>query len=134
MKIQERYLWILGIILLGFIVQNQSHENKALNNMISTYELESNIQDAQIMDFSQSLLVVSSEEYSKGFEAGRSQAGIAFANGRPMLDYADGYHAALDQFDPNYINNEKALLKELDEDIAEIKKREEDPFHPNKEK
>jgi hypothetical protein len=64
MKIQERYLWILGIILSGFFVQNQSHENKTLNNIISTYELESNIQDAQIMDFSQSLSVVSSEEYS----------------------------------------------------------------------
>jgi hypothetical protein len=132
MKIQERYLWILGIILSGFFVQNQSHENKTLNNIISTYELESNIQDAQIMDFSQSLSVVSSEEYSKGFEAGRSQAGIAFANGRPMLGYTDGYHAALDQFDPDYINVEKTLLKELDEDIVEIKKREVDPFHSNK--
>ena len=134
MKIQERYLWILGIILSGFIIQNQSHDNKALNYIVSTHKLESSIQDAQIMDFSQSLLVVSSKEYSKGFEAGRSQAGIAFVNGRPMLDYADGYHAALDQFDPDYINTEKALLKELDEDIVEIKKREVDPFHPNKEK
>jgi hypothetical protein len=49
-----------------------------------------------------------------------------------MLGYTDGYHAALDQFDPDYINVEKTLLKELDEDIVEIKKREVDPFHSNK--
>ena len=124
MQIQERYLWIAGIILTGFIIQGQSKKNDDLKTIITSYELESEIQSSQIMDFSQEVSSIKSNEYQKGFEDGRSQAGIAFVNGRPMLGYADGYHAALSQFTENHIREDEDLIRQLELDIESMVKDE----------
>jgi len=124
MQIQERYLWIAGIILTGFIIQGQSKNNEDLKTLITSYQLESKIQDAQILDFSQGLEVIKGNEYVKGFEEGRAQAGIAFSNGRPMLDYADGYHAALAQFTEGNIREDEDLIRKLELDIEGMVKDE----------
>jgi hypothetical protein len=114
MQIQERYLWIASIILAGFVIQGQSKKNDDFKTLMTTYQLESEIQSSQIMDFSQEVSSIKSSEYQKGFEDGRSQAGIAFVNGRPMLEYADGYHAALEQFSESYIREDEKLIRELE--------------------
>ncbi len=124
MLIQERYLWIAGIILAGFVIQGQSKKNDDLKTIITSYELESEIQSSQIMDFSQEVTSIKSNEYQKGFEDGRSQAGIAFVNGRPMLGYADGYHAALSQFTENHIREDEDLIRQLELDIEGMVKDE----------
>lgn len=124
MPIQERYLWIAGIILAGFVIQGQSKKNDDLKTIITSYELESEIQSSQIMDFSQEVTSIKSNEYRKGFEEGRSQAGIALVNGRPMLDYADGYHAALAQFTDNLIAEDEDLIRKLELDIKSMVKDE----------
>lgn len=124
MPIQERYLWIAGIILAGFVIQGQSKKNDDLKTIITSYELESEIQSSQIMDFSQEVTSIKSNEYRKGFEDGRSQAGIALVNGRPMLDYADGYHAALAQFTDNLIAEDEDLIRKLELDIKSMVKDE----------
>lgn len=124
MQIQERYLWIAGIILAGFVIQGQSKKNDDLKTIITSYELESEIQSSQIMDFSQEVTSIKSNEYRKGFEDGRSQAGIALVNGRPMLDYADGYHAALSQFTDNLIAEDEDLIRKLELDIKSMVKDE----------
>ena len=124
MPIQERYLWIAGIILAGFVIQGQSKKNDDLKTIITSYELESEIQSSQIMDFSQEVTSIKSNEYRKGFEEGRSQAGIALVNGRPMLDYADGYHAALSQFTDNLIAEDEDLIRKLELDIKSMVKDE----------
>ena len=124
MLIQERYLWIAGIILAGFVIQGQSKKNDDLKTIITSYELESEIQSSQIMDFSQEVTSIKSNEYRKGFEDGRSQAGIAFVNGRPMLGYADGYHAALSQFTENHIKEDEDLIRQLELDIEGMVKDE----------
>jgi len=124
MQIQERYLWIAGIILAGFVIQGQSKKNDDLKTIITSYELESEIQSSQIMDFSQEVTSIKSNEYRKGFEDGRSQAGIALVNGRPMLDYADGYHAALAQFTDNLIAEDEDLIRKLELDIKSMVKDE----------
>ena len=124
MPIQERYLWIAGIILAGFVIQGQSKKNDDLKTIITSYELESEIQSSQIMDFSQEVTSIKSNEYRKGFEDGRSQAGIALVNGRPMLDYADGYHAALSQFTDNLIAEDEDLIRKLELDIKSMVKDE----------
>ena len=118
MKINERYLWIGALIVSAFVVQGKIDQVDRLGSIIETYKLESQIQNAQINDFHQELQISKGVEYAKGFEDGRSQAGIAFANGRPMLDYADGYHAALSQFVTQKPSEEDQLIQELEEDIA----------------
>ena len=97
MKITERYLWIAGIILGGFVIQNTSNNNSNLETLLHTYEAETNIQSAQISDFTTQLSVIEAESYSQGFEAGKTQAGIALVKGEPLYDYADGYHAGISQ-------------------------------------
>ena len=76
------------------------------------------------MDFSQEVTSIKSNEYRKGFEDGRSQAGIALINGRPMLDYADGYHAALAQFTEDHIREDEDLIRQLELDIKGMVKEE----------
>ena len=98
MKMHERYLWIGALIVSAFMVQGKIDQLDRLDSLLETYKLESQIQNAQISDFHQEMQRLEGVEYTKGFEDGRSQAGIAFTQGRPMLDYADGYHAALSQF------------------------------------
>ena len=118
MKIHERYLWIGALIVSAFMVQGKIDQLDRLDSLIETYKLESQIQNAQIRDFHQEMQRSEGVEYAKGFEDGRSQAGIAFAQGRPMLDYADGYHAALSQFVTKGLSEEDQLIKGLEEDIA----------------
>ena len=115
MKIQERYLWIGAIILIAFVAQDQSSKNENLRTLITTYDLESNIQDAQILYFSQQLDVATQAEYSKGFEDGRTQAGIILAQGGSLYNYKDGYHAAISQIGEQAgLDVSKSIITELE--------------------
>ena len=98
MKITERYLWIAGIILAGFAIENQLSNNNNLQTLVATYDAESKIQEGQINDFSQQLSLARDASYSKGFEDGRTQAGVALVHKSSLYSYTDGYHAALSQF------------------------------------
>ena len=98
MKITERYLWIAGFILAGFVIENQLSNNNNLQTLLITYDAESKIQDGQINDFSQQLSLARDSSYSKGFEDGRTQAGVALVHKSSLYSYTDGYHAALSQF------------------------------------
>ena len=98
MKTTERYLWIAGIILAGFVIQNQLNNNSNLQTLLVTYDAESKIQDSQINDFRHQLSLARDASYSKGFEDGRTQAGVILAHKSSLYGYTDGYHAALSQF------------------------------------
>ncbi len=98
MKITERYLWIAGFILAGFVIENQLSNNNNLQTLLITYDAESKIQEGQINDFSQQLSLARDSSYSKGFEDGRTQAGVILAHKSSLYSYTDGYHAALSQF------------------------------------
>ena len=111
MKMTERYLWIAGLILAGFVIQNQSNNNATLQTLLAAYDVESTIQNAQISDFNTQLSVVRAESHSQGFEEGKTQAGIALARGGSLYDYTDGYHAAIGQ------NIEEADVLEISEGI-----------------
>jgi len=115
MKIQERYLWIGALLMVGFMAHDQSSKNDNLRTLITTYDLETNIQDAQLADFSQQVDAAKQAEYSKGFEDGRTQAGIALVQGGSLYNYADGYHAAVSQFGEEVgLEVSQAILTELD--------------------
>lgn len=116
MKISERHLWIGALIVSVFFVQGKLGHIDRLDLIIESYSLEAEIQNSQISDFRQQLLTSQSAEYNKGFENGRTQAGVAFSQGRPMLGYSDGYHAALKQFNPSYRSEEEKLLSDLEKD------------------
>ena len=118
MKITERYLWIAALILVAFIAQNSSKQAENALFLTDSYRLECEIKNSQINDFNNQRVESSERSYSRGFQEGRNQAGIAFSQGRPMLDYSDGYHAALAQF-TSQESLELELLRELEENIAQ---------------
>lgn len=111
MNIKERTFWIIAIIALLFFAQDQSQRFSNLDVLIKTYELESNIQHSQLMDFNHQMNQASRLEYDRGFEDGRTQAAIALMNDKALYDYADGYHAALSQF------SEPETPLDLDQDV-----------------
>jgi hypothetical protein len=96
--LQERIFWIVGAGLIAFFAENQMKRVDDLHILLTTHEIESNIQEAQLLDFSQQLDIAIQAEYSKGFEDGKTQAGVALAQGDSLYNYTDGYHAALSQF------------------------------------
>ena len=111
MNIKERTFWIIAIIALLFFAQDQSQRFSNLDVLIKTYELESNIQHSQLMDFNHQMNQASRLEYDRGFEDGRTQAATALMNDKALYDYADGYHAALSQF------SELETPPDLDQDV-----------------
>jgi hypothetical protein len=74
------------------------NKNQNLKALLELTHAESRIAQAQILDLASQMSVVKSNEYQKGFEAGKTQMGIAYMNKEQMLNYADGYHAATSQF------------------------------------
>ena len=102
------------------MAQNSSKEVDSANFLTESYRLECEIKNSQINDFNNQRLQSAEKSYSRGFQDGRTQAGVAFSQGRPMLDYSDGYHAALTQFTSKE-SLEVELLRELEEDMAKSK-------------
>ena len=114
MKIQERYLWIAAVILVAFFAQSQSSRIDNLSTLVTTYDMETKIQDAQINDFDQLLVRSKDSEYTKGFEAGKTQAAIVLMNKESLYNYTDGYHAATEQFaDANALDISQSIIVEL---------------------
>ena len=111
----ERYLWIAAIILAAFVVENQSNNNATLQTLVDTYNAESKIQDEFINEFNIQLNAARDLSYSRGFEDGRTQAGIALAKGDSLYDYKDGYHAALTQIvdEEGILEVSKGIMTEL---------------------
>ena len=69
---------------------------------------------AQINDFSVQLNAARDSSYSKGFEEGRTQAGVALAQGGSLYNYTDGYHAAMSQVSEEaYLDVAASVLTEL---------------------
>jgi hypothetical protein len=85
---------------MGYFTVSQISQNMTQANLLEVMSVESRIQDAQINDLTQQMSQRASESYQSGYEAGKTQMGIAFLHEGTMEDYADGYHAAISQFGP----------------------------------
>ena len=80
------------------MIENQSNNNANLEIILKTYHAETEIQKSEIADFHNQLYSARDNSYRRGFEAGKTQAGIAFVQGESLYSYADGYHAGVSQF------------------------------------
>ena len=92
--------------------------------LIRTYEAETKIMTAQVLDMMHQRRINDATEYQKGFEAGKTQTAISFLHSESLVNYSDGYHAAVGQFgvaNPHYRSREEqALLDELEEDLKKM--------------
>lgn len=120
MKIQEKYLW-LGAIIIAIAFTYQEHlENNNLSSILKTYELECRIQDRQLVDLNSQIRAIEAEQYNRGFEAGKTQAAITLMSGDSLVNYSDGYHAAVDQFGDFSHNPFEEPSKPIEEELKEL--------------
>lgn len=99
MNNKERLIWLSALILMTFLWENEMSKSESLDLLNKQAQISSNLKDDQVMELLQKTSLISSERYNEGFEAGRTQAMIASVNDSNILEYKDGYHAALSQFD-----------------------------------
>ena len=85
---------------------------------MKTHEVESQIQNSQLLDLYSQISTVQAEEYNKGFEQGKTQAAITLMNGDSLVNYTDGYHAATEQLAGSDIREAELLLESLDKALA----------------
>jgi hypothetical protein len=71
--------------------------------LIIAHTQENRLLAAQLSDYSQQIYQTNYEEYRRGYDQGRTDMGIALMEGESMVNYSDGYHAALTQFDPGFV-------------------------------
>lgn len=113
----ERIIWLLIAVFLVTSLDRQKSQIQSLTSLDEINKASERIQNSQITDLSQQLLNSKEVSFNQGYEKGKIHAMIASIHGKPMYDYADGYHAALSQFYSedapdeiklqitNYINN-----------------------------
>ena len=97
--LQERILWIVGAGLIAFHAENQLKRVDDMQTLLTTYQMETHIQDQQVEDFAQQLYASDKSEYNRGFEDGKTQAAVVLMNKGSLYNYSDGYHAAISQLE-----------------------------------
>ena len=102
-------LWIMYIVTVGI---QKAEESKALKVLLDTYKAECALQQDQILELITSQQSARTEAYSQGYEAGKVYMGIAQIQGKGMVDYADGYHAAISQYHLNQLGGTTVQVKE----------------------
>jgi hypothetical protein len=97
MKITERTCYITAIIILALFCDRKMSEIEGLELIGKSKTLASDIKSDQINELSRKILHSDGADYSKGFEDGKNHAMLAIMHGDSLINYADGYHAAIDQ-------------------------------------
>ena len=129
--LQERILWIVGAGLIAFHAENQLKRVDDMQTLLTTYQMETRIQDQQVEDFAQQLYALDKSEYNRGFEDGKTQAAVVLMNKGSLYNYSDGYHAAISQLENAEGGFEdQAIIDLLLSDSFEDNKTEIKPIKP----
>ncbi len=112
---RNKFIGASALVLLLFIILQQSNRLERMDFIMKTREAQAEIQNSQILDLMSDSREESSLAYARGFEEGRTQAGIMLANNESLAGYKEGYHAALTQFQQPMEANKSAdsILAEL---------------------
>jgi len=108
---KERFAWFLSLIILVLFADRKLAQIEQLENLNQHMKVSSDIQRDQLVEMSQNMNQLSANKHKEGFELGKTQALIATLNKENILDYSEGYHAALNQFNfdenTNHLNSNK---------------------------
>ena len=107
----ERIIWLSILILGAFFCENQVSKVESLELLNQQIQISLNLKNDQLLELSQKIPLLSAEKYNQGLESGKTQAMIASMNDKNIIEYKDGYHAALSQF--NFNNQDKFVYKTI---------------------
>jgi hypothetical protein len=98
MKNKERIIWAVALLFIGIMLDRTLSKLNSSDILSKNYELSFKIQQDQILEFYNHLEITKSSEYEKGFNQGKLQAMLALMDNKSLIEYSEGYHAALSQF------------------------------------
>ena len=96
---------ICVLTLMTHLVINSLNRADTVELILGNQLAANRILKSQVEELVYTVDLKQHEIYNRGFEAGKTQLGIALMNGKSMANYKDGYHAALDQFEGVFRNN-----------------------------
>ena len=88
------------VVLSGYYLISSNNEVDDQAFLIKTFKAEHLLNESLVADLHLQINAAENASYQRGFEAGKTQTGIAFMQGESMQTYADGYHAAISQWGP----------------------------------
>lgn len=112
----ERLIWVSALVLVVFFCANLLDKIHTLELMQDQYRLTSSVKTDQILDLMNELDSSKESQYQSGYLNGQQHAMIASIKGEHIYDYADGYHAALNQFNKD---EKDAEIYKLFDDVLE---------------
>lgn len=112
----ERLIWVSALVLVGFFCANLLNKIDTLELMQDQYRLTSSVKTDQILDLMNELDNSKESQYQSGYLNGQQHAMTASIKGEHLYDYADGYHAALKQFNKD---EKDAEIYKLFDDVFE---------------
>ena len=111
MNNKERLAWLLSLVIVVLFADRKLAQIERLETLDKHRQVSAEIQRDQFLELSQNMNEIISNKHKEGFELGKTQALVASLNKENVLDYSEGYHAALSQFNfdenANHLNSNK---------------------------
>ena len=106
MNTKERYLWIGALIAALLFCDRKISQVERLEDLDKGYQLNARVQSDQINELINKSRNIDSHQYNQGFEDGKTHAMIASIHNENLYDYAEGYHAAINQISEELSSSE----------------------------
>lgn len=87
------------LTLMSHIVLNTLDRCSTLEAILSNQLSANRMLKSQVEELVYTMDLKESEVYNRGFNAGKTQMGLAMMNDEAMVGYKEGYHAALEQWE-----------------------------------
>tara|TARA_X000001036_G_scaffold437790_1_gene483982 strand:- start:320 stop:700 length:381 start_codon:yes stop_codon:yes gene_type:complete len=125
MNTKERYLWIGALIIALLFCDRKISQVERLEDLDRGYQLNARVQSDQINELVHKSRNIDSSQYNQGFEDGKAHAMIAAIHNDNLYDYAEGYHAAINQLSEELSNEElkKQVSSYIDKLVNNINKK-----------
>ena len=89
---------ICVLTLMTHLLIVSFERNATVSGVLDTQIGANRILKSQVEELVYTVELRESEIYNRGFEAGKTQMGLALMNNEALAGYKEGYHAALEQF------------------------------------
>lgn len=105
-------VWLAGFMTWTFADHAEKTDKELL---LDWYKAQLAIKSDQVLEAMHQHNTIRAEVYNQGYEAGKIYMGMAQLQGKGMVSYADGYHAAISQFHSDSMKYDHVKAQPQDE-------------------